>query len=237
MAKVTRTRAADGETIEVNGVPAPVVVRRVRRARRFRIRVDARNGEAVLVLPSRAPLGAGRAFAQTNAAWLRARLDELPPRVAFAPGAEIQLEGETCLLLDAPGRGVQFDQGLICVGAQGGRFAQRLTDWLKRRARARIAARAHELAQRLGRPLGRIGIRDPKARWGSCSAKGDLSFSWRLILAPPQVLDYVVAHEVAHLAHPHHGPRFWRAVERLMPDYAAARAWLNRHGSELQRFG
>jgi len=225
------------EVITISGVP--LVVKRTRRARRVRIRVDPRRGEAVLVLPPRAALREGREFALDNAAWLRARIDELPPRVAFAAGAEVPLGGVVHLLRwepDLPAR-VQLDARTIRVGGDREGFARRLTDWLKRRARERVTRRAEALAADVGRKIGRVSIRDPRARWGSCSHKGALSFSWRLILAPDAVLDYVVAHEIAHLVHLHHGPTFWRTVERLMPEHAAARAWLDRHGAELQRYG
>jgi predicted metal-dependent hydrolase len=227
------------DTIEVDGVPRPLVVKRTRRARRVRLRVDARRGDPVLVLPLRMALRDGRAFAESNAAWLRARLEELPPRTPFAPGAAIPILGVArVLVLDTAARaGVLLTENMILVGGQHDRFAHRLVAWLKRLARERIVARAAELAARIDRTPGRVGVRDQRARWGSCSRNGDLSFSWRLILAPPEVLDYVVTHEVAHLVHPHHGPRFWRLVERLMPGHETQRRWLDRHGAGLQRFG
>jgi predicted metal-dependent hydrolase len=229
--------ANGGDKIMVSGVP--LVVTRERRARRVRLRVDARRGEAVLVLPPRASLREGRAFAQSQVAWLRARLEELPPRVEFAPGSEISLGGVIHVLRwdrGGPAR-VRVVDGVIRVGGDREGFAKRLTEWLKRRARERVSRKAEALAGRLDRTVRRVSIRDPRARWGSCTHKGDLSFSWRLVLAPPEILDYVVAHEVAHLVHLHHRPSFWRAVEKLMPDYAAAREWLDRHGPELQRYG
>jgi predicted metal-dependent hydrolase len=228
-----------GDSIFVAGVPRPLTVMRTARARRVRIRVDARKGEAVLVLPPRAALREGRDFAQSNAAWLRARLAELPPRVPFEPGVEIGVAGTSYVLhwdRHAPPR-VHAIGALIVVGGPRDAFAHKVTEWLKRKARERVARRAEALAERAGRAIRRISIRDPRARWGSCTHKGDLSFSWRLILAPAHVLDYVVAHEVAHLVHLNHGPNFWKLVERLMPDFAEARAWLDRHGPELQRYG
>jgi predicted metal-dependent hydrolase len=105
------------------------------------------------------------------------------------------------------------------------------------KARNEFACRARGLSARIGREVARINIRDTKSRWGSCSGRGNLSFSWRLIFAPEWVIDYVVAHEVAHLAEMNHGPRFWRLVESLSPDSAAARAWLKRHRSRLFSYG
>ncbi|HEY1720468.1 MAG TPA: SprT family zinc-dependent metalloprotease [Magnetospirillaceae bacterium] len=229
----------NGDSIYVTGLSRPLVVMRTARARRVRIRVDARKGEAVLVLPPRAALREGRDFAQSNAAWLRARLAELPPRVSFEPGVEITVGGTQYVLhwdRHAPTR-VHAVGALIIVGGAREQFAQKVVEWLKRRARERISRRAEALAERIEKSIRRISIRDPRARWGSCTHKGDLSFSWRLILAPANVLDYVVAHEVAHLAHLNHGPKFWALVEKLMPDFAEARAWLDGHGPELQRYG
>jgi predicted metal-dependent hydrolase len=136
----------------------------------------------------------------------------------------------------APAR-VHAVGAMIIVGGERDQFAHKVTDWLKRRARERITRRAEATAERIDKTIGRISIRDPRARWGSCTHKGDLSFSWRLILAPSHVLDYVVTHEVAHLTHLNHGRNFWRLVEKLMPDYSAARTWLDSHGPELQRYG
>jgi hypothetical protein len=115
--------------------------------------------------------------------------------------------------------------------------ARRVKDHLVRLARAELGRRARLYAQEIGRPITRVGVRDTKSRWGSCSAKGALSFSWRLVLAPEPVVDYVVAHEVAHLAEMNHGPRFWRLVRTLTPDCATQRAWLKRHRSGLFAYG
>jgi predicted metal-dependent hydrolase len=114
---------------------------------------------------------------------------------------------------------------------------RRVRDHLVAMARTELAGRARPLAARIGRKLVRVGVRDTKSRWGSCSGRGNLSFSWRLVFAPEPIIDYVVAHEVAHLAEMNHGPRFWRLVESLSPDSAAARAWLKRHRSRLLSYG
>jgi predicted metal-dependent hydrolase len=115
--------------------------------------------------------------------------------------------------------------------------ARRVKDHLVRLARVELSRRARIYAERIGRPIARVGVRDTRSRWGSCSAKGSLSFSWRLVLAPEPVVDYVVAHEVAHLAEMNHGPRFWRLVRTLTPDCATPRAWLKRHRSGLFSYG
>ncbi|MGH7048026.1 MAG: M48 family metallopeptidase, partial [Stellaceae bacterium] len=116
-------------------------------------------------------------------------------------------------------------------------LARRVRDALATLARNELARRARKLAAQIGRKIAGIGVRDTRSRWGSCSSSGNLSFSWRLILAPEPVIDYVVAHEVAHLAEMNHGRRFWRLVEHLMPDHAAPRAWLDRHRAQLLAYG
>ena len=113
----------------------------------------------------------------------------------------------------------------------------RVRRWLIAEARREIGGRAERLVHRVERPMRRLSIRDPATRWGSCSATGSLSFSWRLILAPPAVLDYVVAHEIAHLRELNHSARFWSEVAGLVGDSKAERAWLRRNGTQLRRYG
>ena len=107
--------------------------------------------------------------------------------------------------------------------------------WYRREAAALIAPRAHVRAARLGAQVARVTIRDPRSRWGSCSTTGTLSFSWRLLLAPEHVLDYVVAHEACHLLRPDHSPAFWDLVRETFPDHRTARDWLRDHGNLLHR--
>ena len=132
---------------------------------------------------------------------------------------------------------VAIIDGEIRVRGEPIHLGRRVRDHLIRLARQELSHRARLLAARIGRPIARITVRDTKSRWGSCSASGCLSFSWRLVLAPESVVDYVVAHEVAHLAEMNHGPRFWRLVQSLTPDHAAPRAWLNRHRNQLLSYG
>jgi hypothetical protein len=134
-------------------------------------------------------------------------------------------------------RGVWRDAGVIRVSGFAEHLPRRVRDFLKREARAMLTERAHDKAGRLDRPIARISLRDTRSRWGSCSSDGGLSFSWRLILAPEEVLDYVVAHEVAHLMHHDHGAKFWALVTDLTPSVDAPRQWLRAHGPELHRYG
>jgi predicted metal-dependent hydrolase len=223
----------------IDGCRVPVTLRVRPRARNLVLRLDARTGGAVVTLPPGVPPEDGFALARRRGAWILERLVALPQRVPFAEGAVIPYLGADHRVRHLEGtRGAVWRaNGEIHVAGRVEHLPRRLTDWLRAEARRETGQRAHDYAGRLGLAPGRITVRDTRSRWGSCAADGGLSFCWRLILAPEPVLDYVVAHEVAHLMAMDHGPRFWRTVERLVPDVSAPRAWLKRHGASLQRYG
>jgi hypothetical protein len=217
----------------------PLVYRTDRRARRIILRFDHGEGRIVVVLPRRATRAAGRRFALLNKGWIRERLDLLPEPIPFRPGACIPFFGTMHRIRHRPqARGaVWLEDGEIHVAGRPEHVWRRIADWLKREARREIERRAYAKAEQIGKRIAGLTIRDAKSRWGSCSPRGRLSFSWRLIFAPRDVLDYVVAHEVAHLKELNHGPRFWRLTAELTRDADAARAWLNDHGNALHRYG
>lgn len=218
----------------------PVDVRTHPNARRMTLRVDRASGRLRLTLPPGVGVAEGLRFAERHDGWLRARLAELPARVPFADGAVLPVLGVDHVVRHRPDAraGVWCADGVIHVSGRDEYLPRRVRDFLKKEARGEIAPRVHDLAARVGRPAGRITLRDTSSRWGSCTARGDLSFSWRLIFAPEPVLNYVVAHEVAHLVHLNHGPRFWALVGELTDDDAAGpRRWLRRHGARLLRYG
>ncbi|MGA2088511.1 MAG: SprT family zinc-dependent metalloprotease [Stellaceae bacterium] len=211
------------------------------RARRFVLRLDERGESIELVLPRWGSLKEAGRFLEQNRGWLEQRLKDLPPRVAFADGSEIPLLGRPHRIRHRPaarGKGAAWiEDGEIHVAGEAAHLPRRLRDFLRAYASRELSARAHALAGRIGRKVSGIRLSDGKSRWGSCSAKGELAFSWRLILGPEDVLHYVVAHEVAHLAEMNHGPRFWKLVETLAPGFADGRAWLRRNRARLLRFG
>lgn len=222
----------------------PVKLKPNPRARRFILRLDTANRTIVITTPARADAEDALAFARSEAAWIRQRLKALPVPVPFIAGETIPLRGAPHLIHHATtGRGVVWsdtaDDGRQAIHVTGGieHLSRRLTDWLKRTARADITERVEFHAQTLGLSFRRITVRDQSSRWGSCTHDGVLSFSWRLILTPPEVLDYVAAHEVAHLKEMNHGPGFWRLVEQVVPDMKRHRRWLRRHGADLHRYG
>ena len=227
-----RLRLADGRALEV-------AVRRSARARRIQIRVAPVGGAVELVLPPGAARADGLAFLEQKRDWVAARAARSHTRVPFADGAAFPfLGGELTIRRAGGGRaGARRVGDTLEVTGSPEDLPGRVERWLRRAARAEIAPLVRDKAARLGARPGRIALRDTVSRWGSCSAAGNLSFSWRIAMAPVGVLDYVVAHEVAHLAEPNHGERFWAHVERLCEDPEAARAWLRRNGAALHRYG
>lgn len=211
-----------------------VHLRRSARARRFSLRVSRVDGAVTLTLPARAPLAEAAAFARGQTEWLRATLAQLPAQRRPVFGALLPFEGVELRLQAAPVAAPRAEGGLLLLPPGEERLEARLLAFLKHCARIRLQAATERHAAALGRPFRRITLRDTRSRWGSCAADGSLSYSWRLIMAPPEVLDYVAAHEVAHLAEMNHSPAFWAVVARLCPGYAAHRAWLKRHGAQLQ---
>lgn len=221
-----------------------VAVRRHPSARRLTLRVRAATRDVTLTAPLSVPFATAESFVQRHRAWVEARLVRLPDNVPFADAALVPLRGEPHRIAHRPGaRGTcwlerdEAGDGLICVAGDAPHVARRVRDFLKRQARADLEEAVRRHAAALAVEVGPITLRDTSSRWGSCAADGALSFSWRLILAPPFVLDYLAAHEVAHRLEMNHGPRYWRNVERIFPGRRAAEAWLRTHGAGLHRYG
>ena len=227
-------------------IGAPIEVRRHPKARRLTLRVSRTRRAVIVTLPVQCDLGEADSFVHRHIDWVRERLGNLPHPVHFTDGMVVPLRG-------VPHR-LSF-QGTVSGRAPVETFSssqdtpelrvfglpehapRRLKDWLWQAARRDLDARVLWHAEILAQRPKRIAVRDQTSRWGSCSTTGVLSFSWRLVLAPPLVLDYVAAHEVAHLAEMNHGPRFWALVRRAMPQMDEARSWLQVYGADLHRYG
>ena len=239
--RVANQPSLDGEHIlAIDDKLVPLVFQSNKRARRIIIRLDHFHARVVVVLPSRATRDQGRRFALLNKGWISDRLAALPPPVALRSGASVPYLGIPHRIRHRPGeRGTVWrEEGELHVAGRPEHSKRRIEEFLKREARREIERRAHAKAELIGKAISRITLRDPKSRWGSCSPRGALSFSWRLIMAPRHVLDYVVAHEVAHLKEMNHGPRFWKLTAELTrADVEEARAWLHQEGPGLHRFG
>ena len=239
-----RTSEPSAIVVDFDGEVFPVRLRRHQRARRYTLRIHATTREVVLTLPPRGSLKQAREFAQKHGAWIAARLQRLPDAAPFAHGTVLPLRGVAHRIEHRrQQRGtVWIETGetiepLLCVAGQAPHIPRRLRDFLKREAKRDLEAASQAAAQALGVSIKRVAIRDPSSRWGSCSTTGVLSYSWRLILAPPFVLDYLAAHEVAHLIEMNHSRAFWRLVDRICPHMTRAKTWLGAHGAELHRYG
>jgi len=221
-----------------------VRVRRHAKARRYTLRIHSATREVVLTMPPRGNLKQASEFAQKHGAWIAARLERLPKAAPFTHGTVVPLRGvDHRIAHRRERRGTVWvengtgDERLLCVAGAEPHIPRRVRDFLKREAKRDLEAASRQAAQALGVTIKRVLIRDQSSRWGSCSTTGVLSYSWRLILAPSFVLNYLAAHEVAHLIEMNHSREFWRLVERICPAMTRAKAWLNAHGTELHRYG
>ena len=212
----------------------PLLLRRSGRARRITLRVSGLDGRVTLTVPKGVPEAEALDFARSREAWIRRHLAARPEEVIVAPGAVLPVEGVMRRIETGTGRRISCDGAAVRVPEPGS--GRRLKAWLTALARERLTAAADRHARALGKPYSRITLRDTRSRWGSCSARGALSFSWRLIMAPPEILDYVAAHEVAHLAEMNHSPAFWALVARLYGPHGNARRWLRENGAALHRY-
>ncbi|MFV0332625.1 MAG: M48 family metallopeptidase [Tropicimonas sp.] len=216
--------------------PVRLVLRRSARARRYSLRVSRLDGQVTLSMPRSASPAQALAFAREQESWIRRRLSERPAQVLADIGAILPVGGVDMPVIEAARTRLNFAAGRIEVSDRAACAPPAVAGLLRGLARERLVVAADRFSADLGRGYVRITLRDTRSRWGSCSSQGALMFSWRLILAPPRVLDYVAAHEVAHLAEMNHGPRFWETVERLWPGYRRERAWLRSHGPGLHRY-
>jgi hypothetical protein len=221
-----------------------VRLRRHRRARRYTLRIHPSDREAILTMPPRGTLADAREFARVHGGWIAARLGRLPKAAPFLPGTVVPLRGGAHRIVHRAGsRGTAWtemrDSGerILCVAGAPEHIERRVLDYLKREVRKDLQKAVQGYAEELGVKVKRLSIRDQSSRWGSCTSAGSLSFSWRLILAPPFVLDYLAAHEVAHLVEMNHSARFWRVVGKVCNHVERAKTWLDTHGNDLHRYG
>jgi predicted metal-dependent hydrolase len=244
-----RKPGASSFEVRHDGSTYKIVLKRVASARRYTLRVKNGSGEVVLTMPTRGSLKEAHSFAERQGAWIGARLLRLPAGIAFEPGAIVPLRGVPHEIVHCPTRrgtvSVEAKQPellpetelALCVAGDAAHVARRVRDFLKREARRDLEAAVLHYTRELNLPNRSVGLRDTTSRWGSCSSQGSLNFSWRLILAPAYVLDYLAAHEVAHLVHMNHSVRFWKLTRKLCAETDRAEAWLKAHGKELHRYG
>lgn len=216
--------------------PVAITLRKTAQARRISLRISRLDGRVTLTCPLRVSDREALAFAHEKADWLRQNLIAHPGPARIGIGAELPFEGRLLRIASGTGRLVRVEGADLLVPGASERAAARIGGFLKQVARDRLAAASDHYAARLGRGYTRLSLRDTRSRWGSCTADGGLMYSWRLIMAPPEVLAYVAAHEVAHLAEMNHSEAFWSVVTRLYGDYRAPRRWLREKGGDLHRY-
>lgn len=228
------------ETIDGRRTPVKLIVNP--RARHVSVRIDPTRREAIATAPSARHLKHAAQFAAERAGWIAEELARLPRWVSLTPGAFAPFRGVDHELVFAHGRGKpRIEEGLwprlIAPAPDLALFEARLLRFFKEQARAELIDRVAHHAVTLGVKPERIQVKELRSRWGSCSSDRVLAFSWRVILAPPFVLDYLAAHETAHLREMNHSRRFWAHVRRCIPDYEAGRQWLHEHGCGLHAIG
>jgi predicted metal-dependent hydrolase len=238
-----RTSEPSAISVAFDGEIHLVQLRRHRQARRYTLRIRSASREVVLTMPPRGSLKEARAFAQKHGAWIAARLRRLPEPAPFTHGTVVPLRGIDHRIVHCPEkRGTVWIETIgvernLCVAGAAPHVARRIHDFLKREAKRELEMASKQAAVQLGVSIKRVSVRDQSSRWGSCSTTGVLSYSWRLILAPPFVLDYLAAHEVAHTIEMNHSRRFWRLVEGICPHVGRAKTWLEAYGADLHRYG
>lgn len=229
-------------TIVLDDVPVTIAVRIHARARSYRLSLP-HSGGAVLTLPPNGQWREAEAFLEKHRNWLAARLGRNPAPPLLGDGGSIPLRGvEHRIVATGHIRGrvevsAEESEPMLLVPGEAAHQARRILDWLKAEAQADLSLRTAFHAERLGVSVKAIRMRSQTSRWGSCSSSGNINYNWRLVLAPPFVLDYVAAHEVAHLVEMNHSPAFWATVKRTLPEMEKGRAWLKAHGRRLMTYG
>lgn len=224
----------------VAGRELPLRVVENARAKRLTLRIDAGGQSLRVTIPPGLRQGEVKRFLDRHHDWLELKLSRLPDRPQLRAGVKMPLRGRPHLIIHQPGKrgtvtaGIKDSEPVLYVHGEETHLPRRLADFLKREAKKDIEPLVAKHSASVGRPAKTIRFKDTSSRWGSCTSEGNLSFSWRIMMAPPTVIDYLVAHEVAHLREMNHGPDFWALCRELCPRTDEARSWLKRNGSALQ---
>ncbi|MBO9399749.1 SprT family zinc-dependent metalloprotease [Shimia sp. R9_3] len=216
--------------------PVTVALRQSSRARRISLRVSRLDGKVTLTVPRGVSTREALGFAEEKQDWLRRQLSQQPEQVLVAPGAVLPVAGRDRLVVAGQGRSVVLGQDELAVPGRADLAGRKVQGFLKELARHRLSEAVDHYAAHLRLPYSRMTLRDTRSRWGSCSSAGALMFSWRLVMAAPDVLDYVAAHEVAHLKEMNHSQAFWSVVTQLYGPYEVPRRWLRTDGQVLHRY-
>jgi len=227
------------ETLEF---PEHVQVKRSARARRMALRFDAKERAFHLILPRGTSLSRAHRFAEEHDDWMRDNLSKLPEAIPYENGTVLPILGRNRrieILFDAARNTTAIELKLtkLVVITNQKDPSSRIERFLKRLVQGELEALSREKAKKIGETLNNMTVRDTKSRWGSCNSEGNISYSWRLVFAPSEALDYVVAHEVAHLRHMDHSTTFWALCRKLSENFIEGQYWMQNHGAELMRFG
>ncbi len=235
---------AGDPVVDIEGEKVPVRIRRSSQAKRISMRADAIKREIRITMPPYAPTQAALSFVAQKREWIAARLESAPAASPIKAGIAIAFEGVAHRIEwseTAPRRVQRLegpDEPSLRVGGPEDMVAGRVLRWLKEQARTAMTAEIAEYCQAAGEAPPRLSLGDPRSRWGSCSSRGTISLSWRLIMAPAFVRRSVIAHEVAHMRHMDHSPAFYAWFDEIFEgDRRAADRWLKMHGTALQKVG
>ncbi len=222
------------------GEARSILLRRTAKTQRYTLRLKPNTRELVVTMPPRGTHTAVRSFLNRHEGWLETRLNRLPEQIAFINGAIIPFKGELHLIhheSDIKGTVWLEVPNKLVVAGKIEHISRRITDFLKKQAKLELTEATHKYATHLNVSITRITIKDTTSRWGSCSSKGAIAYSWRIIMAPPYVLDYLAAHEVAHRREMNHSARFWKLLRDMCAETDRAEVWLKKHGRSLHDYG
>ncbi len=242
-ARPAKQQSSHTRRIEIAGRTLPLIITQNPRAKRLTLRIQPGGRGLKVTVPPHVPEREVNDFVERNRGWLKSKLDLVPDKPDVREGIKIPIRGINHLIVRQPGRGVTHtemgDDGSAQIVVFGDEkfVRRRVADFLKKEAKREIEQLVAHHSSKVGRRAKAVRFRDTTSRWGSCTSDGNLSFSWRIMMAPPQVINYLVAHEVAHLKEMNHSARFWALCKELCPETDKCKSWLKRNGNKLQAIG
>ena len=206
------------------------------RARRITLRGSSLDGKVSVTAPKRVSVSEIEKFLHQKKGWVEQKLSEVPKKLDVTIGTMIPYKGHQVKLIEYSGKYIQLSGDRLLLPQSKKSVGVITIDFLKQAARNQLEYEVNYFSKKLGKSYSKISLRDPRSRWGSCTHKKALMFSWRLVMAPPEVLSYVAAHEVAHLKHMDHSEQFWREIMRIYGKYYKALEWLRENGTSVHRY-
>jgi predicted metal-dependent hydrolase len=236
---VRKPAPPETRTLDVAGRLMPLTIKQHERATRITLRIEPGGRALKMTIPSGLAQREVNDFLDRHQGWLLTKLAKFSTDTGLQDGGTILFRGvshriqHTGSLRGLTEAIIVDGRPVLKVSGMPEHIGRRIATFLKKEARAELERLARFHARSIKAPINSISMKDTRSRWGSCSAEGNLSFSWRIVMAPPAVVDYLAAHEVAHLKEMNHGPHFWALCKKLCPDMETSKAWLKRHGSLL----